>query len=127
MHFTFRILSRGFTEARSRVGRGEVCWDQDFSSWNFRAPRKRLKMASRNRKVKVKTYCVAVEVVQPVKRMVISVEAENTAGMFMPMSMFALECSLECECESESESRVPSVVLCHAGDGESGKQQPRGT
>ena len=59
-------------------------------------------MARRKRKVSVKAYCVVVEVVQPVKRMVISVEVENTAGMFMPMSMFALECSLECECESES-------------------------
>lgn len=54
-------------------------------------------MARRNRKVNVKTYCVVVEVVQPVKRIVISVEVENTAGMFIPMFMFALGCSLQCE------------------------------
>lgn len=58
-------------------------------------------MARRNRKVSVKMYCVVVEVVQPVKRIVISVEDENTVGMFMSMSMVALGRSLECEYESE--------------------------
>ena len=61
-----------------------------------------MKMARMNRKVSVKTYCVVVEVVQPVKRIVISVEAENTDGMFISMSIIALGRSLECEYKSES-------------------------
>lgn len=111
------MFCRAFTGARSRVG-GEVCWDQDLSSWNLRAPRKRLKMARRNRKVSVQTYCVVVEVVQPVKRIVISVEVENTAGMFMSISMVALGCSFECECESESMIESTAIVLHQVGEGQ---------
>lgn len=59
-------------------------------------------MARTNRNVSVKMYCVVVDVVQPVKRIVISVEAENTDGMFISMSIVALWRSLECEYKSES-------------------------
>lgn len=59
-------------------------------------------MARRNRKVNVKMYWVVVEVVQPVKRIVISVEAENTDGMFISMSIIVLGCSLQWEYKSGS-------------------------
>lgn len=59
-------------------------------------------MARRNRKVNVKMYSVVVEVVQPVKRIVISVEAENTDGMFISMSIVALGRSLQWGYKSES-------------------------
>lgn len=75
-------------------------------------------MARMNRKVSVKMYCVVVEVVQPVKRIVISVEAENTAGMFMSLFMVALGCSFECECESESMIKSTAIVLLHLGEGQ---------
>ena len=54
-------------------------------------------MARRNKKINVKMYWVVVDVVQPVKRTVISVEVENTAGMFISMSMVEIRCSLRCD------------------------------
>lgn len=56
-----------------------------------------MKMARTNKNVSVKTYCVVVEVVQPVKRIVISVEAENTDGMFISISIIAPGHSLKVE------------------------------
>jgi hypothetical protein len=53
-----------------------------------------------------------------VKRIVISVEVENTAGMFMSMSMVVLGCSFECECESESIIKSTAIVLLHVGEGQ---------
>jgi hypothetical protein len=67
-------------------------------------------MARRNRKVSVRMYCVMVEVVQPVKRIVICVDVENTAGILL--SIVEIWWLFECRGEGEGESWLRLSLAC---------------